>query len=194
MGGWYSSTSSTENQRNQAEANYPTKSKTWFDARSSENNNNGNHVVIIPMDMSQHAEGAFECKYDTSVMFWICLCSLLVVVKLSGHCNIYDTRTQIMLLSIGLNFKVYAGAPPPPNGIQFFRFHIHFHRKAPASEVGTPPNGSAPPPPPTGNPGSATAGACFDGVLHSPFPSSLFSHLERVQCQLLSIFTNPGSL
>ena len=35
------------------------------------------------------------------------------------------------------------GAPPapPPNRIQFFRFHIHFCQKAPTSEV------SAPPPP-----------------------------------------------
>ena len=47
------------------------------------------------------------------------------------------------------------GAPPAhtPNGIQFFRFHIHFCRKAYMSEV------TAPPPPtgrhpPMGNPGS----------------------------------------
>ena len=43
---------------------------------------------------------------------------------------------------------------PPPKGAQFFRFCIHFHQKAPASEVHGPPNGSTPP---TGNPGSATA-------------------------------------
>ena len=41
----------------------------------------------------------------------------------------------------------------PPNEIQFFHFHIHFHQKVSASEVGTPPLGSAPP---TGNSGSAT--------------------------------------
>ena len=29
--------------------------------------------------------------------------------------------------------------PPPPNGIQFFCFHIRFHQKAPMSEVGAPP-------------------------------------------------------
>ena len=40
-----------------------------------------------------------------------------------------------------------AGAPPPPNRIHFFRFHIRFHRKVYASEVGAPP---------MGNPGSAT--------------------------------------
>ena len=38
--------------------------------------------------------------------------------------------------------------PPPPQQAQFFRFHIHFHQKAPVSEVGAPK---------TGNPGSATA-------------------------------------
>ena len=31
-------------------------------------------------------------------------------------------------------------AHPPPNGIQFFHFCIHFHQKVPASKVGTPPN------------------------------------------------------
>ena len=41
----------------------------------------------------------------------------------------------------------------PPNGIQFFRLCIRFHQKPPMSEVGVPPNGSAPP---TENPGSAT--------------------------------------
>ena len=47
------------------------------------------------------------------------------------------------------------GAPgaPPPNMIQFFRFHMCFCQKAPASDVGAPPpNVSAPS---MGNPGSA---------------------------------------
>ena len=35
----------------------------------------------------------------------------------------------------------------PPNGIQFFRLHTRFRRKAPVWEVGAPP---------TGNPGSTT--------------------------------------
>ena len=64
MGGWYSSTSSTEEQKIQAAANYPTTGKGWFDARTTtEQNNNDQHVVIIPMDLSQHADCAFECKY-----------------------------------------------------------------------------------------------------------------------------------
>ena len=41
-----------------------------------------------------------------------------------------------------------------PYGTQFFHFCIHFHRKAPASEVHAPLNGCTPPP--TGNPRSAT--------------------------------------
>ena len=50
---------------------------------------------------------------------------------------------------------------PPPNGIQFFHFHICFCQEAPVSEVGTPPQWlGAPPPPPTGNPGFATAFTC----------------------------------
>ena len=40
-----------------------------------------------------------------------------------------------------------AAGARPPNRIQFFRFHICFHQKAPTSEVGAPP---------MGNPGSAT--------------------------------------
>ena len=36
-------------------------------------------------------------------------------------------------------------APPPPNRINFFRFHIHFCWKVYASEVGTPPTGQCPP-------------------------------------------------
>ena len=47
----------------------------------------------------------------------------------------------------------------PPNRIQFFRFRTHFRWKAYASEVGAPPNGTAPPP--TGNPGSATVFCLF---------------------------------
>ena len=40
-----------------------------------------------------------------------------------------------------------AGAhPPPPHGIQFFRFCIHFHRKAPPSEVSAPPQRLGAPP------------------------------------------------
>ena len=35
--------------------------------------------------------------------------------------------------------------PPPPNGIQFFRFRICFHQKVPALEVGTPPMARHPP-------------------------------------------------
>ena len=31
------------------------------------------------------------------------------------------------------------GHSPPSNGTQFIRFHIHFHQKAPLSEVGAPP-------------------------------------------------------
>ena len=42
-----------------------------------------------------------------------------------------------------------------PYGTQFFCFRIHFHQKAPASEVHTPLTGARPPP--TGNPGSTTA-------------------------------------
>ena len=45
--------------------------------------------------------------------------------------------------------------PPPPNRIQFFRFHICFGQKVPMSEVGTPQMAWRPPPQ-TGNPGSAT--------------------------------------
>ena len=37
--------------------------------------------------------------------------------------------------------------PPPPNRINFFRFHIRFCQKVYASEVGTPPTGRRPPPP-----------------------------------------------
>ena len=41
------------------------------------------------------------------------------------------------------------GAPlahaPPPNRIQFFRFHIHFCQKVPMSEVGAPPTARRPP-------------------------------------------------
>ena len=33
----------------------------------------------------------------------------------------------------------------PPYGIQFFRFHIHFHQKVPTSEVHAPRNGCTPP-------------------------------------------------
>ena len=40
-----------------------------------------------------------------------------------------------------------------PYGTQFFCFCIHFHRKAPTSEVHAPSNGCTPP---MGNPGSAT--------------------------------------
>ena len=51
----------------------------------------------------------------------------------------------------------------PPRGTQFFRFHIHFHRKAPTLEV------HAPPPnwvhAPTGNPGSASARELWDVCL-----------------------------
>ena len=46
-----------------------------------------------------------------------------------------------------------AASTHPPNGTQFFRFHIHFCQKVPRSEVSAP----GAPPPPTGNPGSATA-------------------------------------
>ena len=41
-----------------------------------------------------------------------------------------------------------SGVRPPPNRIQFFRFRMCFHRKAPTSEVGAAPQ--------TVNPGSAT--------------------------------------
>ena len=60
--------------------------------------------------------------------------------------------------------------PPPPNGIQFFRFCIHFCRKAPTSEVGAPP--------PTGNPGSATAQGSHYYKL-----SSLVEHLNTMVFQ-----------
>ena len=40
-----------------------------------------------------------------------------------------------------------AGAPPPPNRINFFRFCIHFYQKVYASEVGAPERVGAPPPP-----------------------------------------------
>ena len=54
----------------------------------------------------------------------------------------------------------------PPYGTQFFRFHIHFHRKAPMLEVHAPLMGARPP---TGNPGSATAGG--EGVAETPIVS-----------------------
>ena len=43
-----------------------------------------------------------------------------------------------------------------PNGSQFFCFRIHFHQKAPASEVSAPPPPHNRSRPPTGNPGSPT--------------------------------------
>ena len=49
-----------------------------------------------------------------------------------------------------------AGAPPPPNRINFFHFCICFSGKVYTSEVGTPPQRVGAPPPPTGNPGSTT--------------------------------------
>ena len=45
-----------------------------------------------------------------------------------------------------------------PYGTQFFHFCIHFHQKAPMSEVHAPPPGARPP---AGNPGSATA-ICYN--------------------------------
>ena len=36
------------------------------------------------------------------------------------------------------------GRAPPPNGTQFFHFRIHFHQKAPASEVDAPHRVDAP--------------------------------------------------
>ena len=40
--------------------------------------------------------------------------------------------------------KKFSGVHPP-YGTQFFHFHIHFHRKAPMSEVHAPQNGFTPP-------------------------------------------------
>ena len=94
MGGWYSSTSNTEDQRTQAAANYPTKSRTWFDARSTEANNNDNHVVIIPMDMSQHAEGAFECKYFIFIPVRTFIC--LVPTHTHTHTHTHTATSAIL--------------------------------------------------------------------------------------------------
>ena len=57
---------------------------------------------------------------------------------------------HIALADLGGACRVHA----IPYGNQFFRFHIHFNRKAPTSEVHTPLTGARPP---TGIPGSATA-------------------------------------
>ena len=65
---------------------------------------------------------------------------------------------------------------PPFNGIQFFRFHIRFCRKAPALEVGAPP---------TGNPGSATAklisSSCkCDTDIHTPNLGEFYHMTEKL--------------
>ncbi len=66
MGILYSQPSSLEEQKTKAAANnYTVKGR--YDARDSDRNNNAEHVVIIPMDLSKHAEGAFECEFCSLV-------------------------------------------------------------------------------------------------------------------------------
>ena len=60
----------------------------------------------------------------------------------------HNTTKLIVSLSIGGSRGGVCWAHAPPYRTKFFRFHIHFCRKAPTSEVHAPP---------TGNPGSATA-------------------------------------
>ena len=45
----------------------------------------------------------------------------------------------------GSTYKILRRTPPPRHGTQFFRFHIHFHRKVSMLEVHVSPNGSTPP-------------------------------------------------
>ena len=68
------------------------------------------------------------------------------------HCFSADQCVTLVHICIDFHWRIQGVPPegPPPNGIQFFRFHVRFRQNAPTSEVG------APCPPPTGNPGSAT--------------------------------------
>ena len=68
----------------------------------------------------------------------------------------------------------------PPYGTKFFRFHIHFHQKAPMLGVHTPPNGSTPP---TGNPGSTDKSKVFSNrqpaSLAGDFDNALFQTMTH---------------
>ena len=80
----------------------------------------------------------------------------LVNSKLDKCEYIYEESKQeiwwIKTVSISCHWRIQGAAPAraPPNGIQFFRFHIHFHQKVPVLEVGAPPTARRPPRPPNG--------------------------------------------
>ena len=63
MGGWQS-----------AYPNPDVKEKSYYDVRK-ERNNNKEDVIVIPVDLSKHADDAFECGYSLyciSVVFTTC--------------------------------------------------------------------------------------------------------------------------
>ena len=112
---------------------------------------------------------------------------LVEQVHIFGLSNIHTFEPNISLIrpfSLILNYAKprladLAGVPgiPPSHGTQFFRFHIHFHQKAPASEVDVPPNSSTPP---TGKTGSATTWAFKWNILFSLFTTSAAKYQTAV--------------
>ena len=57
----------------------------------------------------------------------------------------YECKSNIFVCCIGGSEGGWCRAHATPYGTQFFHFRIHFHRKAPTSEVHTPPNECMPP-------------------------------------------------
>ena len=68
-------------------------------------------------------------------------------------------------------------------GTQFFHFCIHFHQKAPASEVHAPLMDACPP---TGNPGSTTAHDNIMALLIPPYPPNYKDHYN-IPCGLSEV-------
>ena len=83
----------------------------------------------------------------TATIFWMLdhvyfIMSLVFHAKVASYRNGTTHHTETLTLA---DLVGACRAHTTPYGTQFFRFHIHFHRKAPASGVHVPPNGSTPP-------------------------------------------------
>ena len=105
----------------------------------------------------------YNIFYFIAVEYTLFTNSILMYVQLNMYTcmneHLQKNKLGRTLIRISVSLADPGGAAgAPPNMINFFHFHIRFHQKVYASEVGAPPTGRRPP---TGNPGSATVYVSF---------------------------------
>ena len=111
-------------------------------------------LMIVDSDVPKDKSASDETKQKSACGLVRCM---LTTFYSHSPLQVFNSCTYILVLSTkcycfelgkvfisGSTNKIFPHSPSP-YGTQFFRFHIHFHRKEPTSEVHVPQNGSMPP-------------------------------------------------